>query len=184
LLAFELGWLVVLQWPVGNWVSQRSLRFGLGIGLCSFAIGCVLLACSALWSGGVGLIALAVLPMAFGKAAFLPTAAEAMIEETPLEHRGLAMALFSQCFAISATGAPLLAGALLDRQGHGLLLWLLMAALCIMSLPLLNNVRPRYTAGLAALPLKTSIDEPSPRTAALHEQSGDPERSRQERLGA
>ena len=167
LLALELGWLVVLQWPVGNWVSQRSLRFGLGIGLCSFAVGCVLLACSALWSGGVGLIALAVVPMAFGKAAFLPTAAEAMIEETPLEHRGLAMALFSQCFAISATGAPLVAGALLDRQGHGLLLWLLMAALCIVSLPLLNGVRPRYTAGLAALPVEASIDEQSQRTAAL-----------------
>lgn len=183
LLAFELGWLVVLQWPVGNWVSQRSLRFGLGIGLCSFAVGCVLLACSALWSGGVGLIALAVLPMAFGKAAFLPTAAEAMIEETPLEHRGLAMALFSQCFAISATGAPLVAGALLDRQGHGLLLWLLMAALCIVSLPLLKGVRPRYTAGLAALPVEASIDEQSPRTAALREESGDPARSRQERWG-
>jgi len=183
LLALELGWLVVLQWPVGNWVSQRSLRFGLGLGLCSFAVGCVLLACSALWSGGVGLIALAVLPMAFGKAAFLPTAAEAMIEETPLEHRGLAMALFSQCFAISATGAPLVAGALLDRQGHGLLLWLLMAALCIVSLPLLKGVRPRYTAGLAALPLEASIDEQSPRTAALREESGDPSRSRQERWG-
>ena len=183
LLALELGWLVVLQWPVGNWVSQRSLRFGLGLGLCSFAVGCVLLACSALWSGGVGLIALAVLPMAFGKAAFLPTAAEAMIEETPLEHRGLAMALFSQCFAISATGAPLVAGALLDRQGHGLLLWLLMAALCIVSLPLLKGVRPRYTAGLAALPLEASIDEQSPRTAALREESGDPARSRQERWG-
>ena len=183
LLALELGWLVVLQWPVGNWVSQRSLRFGLGLGLCSFAVGCVLLACSALWSGGVGLIALAVLPMAFGKAAFLPTAAEAMIEETPLEHRGLAMALFSQCFAISATGAPLVAGALLDRQGHGLLLWLLMAALCLVSLPLLKGVRPRYTAGLAALPLEASIDEQSPRTAALREESGDPARSRQERWG-
>jgi len=179
LLALELGWLVVLQWPVGNWVSQRSLRFGLGIGLCSFAAGCVLLACSALWSGGVSLIALAVLPMAFGKAAFLPTAAEAMVEETPLEHRGVAMALFSQCFAISATGAPLVAGALLDSQGHGLLLWLLMAALCLFSLPLLNGVRPRYTAGLAALPLQASLAEPSLGAGAIPEESSDAVGSRQ-----
>ncbi len=181
LLALELGWLVVLQWPVGNWVSQRSLRFGLGIGLCSFAVGCMLLACSALFRGGVGLIAVAVLPMAFGKAAFLPTAAEAMIEETPLEHRGLAMALFSQCFAISATGAPLLAGALLDRQGHGLLLWLLMAALCISSLPLLNGVRPRYSAGLAATPVEAPMQEPSPGTAVHGEDSDHPARSRHNR---
>jgi MFS family permease len=144
LIALQLGLLVLLQWPVGNWVAQHSLRFGLGVGLVSFSGGCVLLAGSALWTGGVGLIVLAVLPMAFAEAAFLPTAAEAMVEETPLQHRGLAMALFSQCFAISATVAPLLAGALLDHQGHGLLLWLLMALVCLLVLPLLQAVRPRY----------------------------------------
>lgn len=144
LIALQLGLLVLLQWPVGNWAAQHSLRFGLGVGLVSFSSGCVLLAGSALWTGGVGLIVLAVLPMAFAEAAFLPTAAEAMVEETPLQHRGLAMALFSQCFAISATGAPLLAGALLDHQGHGLLLWLLMALVCLLVLPLLQGVRPRY----------------------------------------
>jgi MFS family permease len=144
LIALQLGLLVLLQWPVGNWVAQHSLRFGLGVGLVSFSSGCVLLAASALWTGGIGLIVLAVLPMAFAEAAFLPTAAEAMVEETPLQHRGLAMALFSQCFAISATGAPLLAGALLDQQGHGLLLWLLMAMVCLLVLPLLQAVRPRY----------------------------------------
>ena len=166
-IALELGWLVLLQWPVGNWVAQRSLRFGLGIGLCSFSIGGLLLACSALWNGGILLITLAVVPMAFGKAAFLPTAAEAMIEETPLHHRGLAMALFSQCFAISATGAPLVAGALMDSQGHGLSLWLLMAGLCVVSLPLLKNVRPRYTAELATLDLEADIDGQGQRTSPI-----------------
>ena len=180
-IALELGWLVLLQWPVGNWVARRSLRFGLGIGLCSFSIGCLLLACSALWSDGLVLIAMAVMPMAFGKAAFLPTAAEAMIEETPLKHRGLAMALFSQCFAISATGAPLIAGALLDAQGHGLVLWLLMSALCLLSLPLLKGVRPRYTAGLAALPLESDFDEQGQGISALREEPGDPAGPRQER---
>lgn len=144
LIALQLSLLVLLQWPVGNWVAGRSLRFGLGMGLVGFSLGCLLLASSALWSGGTALIVLAVLPMAFAEAAFLPTAAEAMVEETPLQHRGLAMALFSQCFAISATGAPLLAGALLDHQGHGLVLWLLMAVVCLLVLPLLQAVRPRY----------------------------------------
>ena len=130
-------------------------------------LGCVLLAVSALWSGGIALIALAMLPIAFGEAAFLPTAAEAMVEETPLQHRGLAMALFSQCFAISATGAPLMAGFLLDQQGHGLLLWVLMASVCLAMTPLLNAVRPRYTAGLSAIPLDQTNDVPSPRTASI-----------------
>lgn len=167
LIALQLALLVTLQWPVGNWVARRSLRFGLGMGLGGFVLGCLLLAASALWSGGIALIALAMLPIAFGEAAFLPTAAEAMVEETPLQHRGLAMALFSQCFAISATGAPLMAGFLLDRQGHGLLLWVLMASVCLLMVPLLKTVRPRYTPGLSAIPLEKSNDVSSPRTASL-----------------
>lgn len=167
LIALQLALLVTLQWPVGNWVARRSLRFGLGMGLGGFVLGCLLLAASALWSGGIALIALAMLPIAFGEAAFLPTAAEAMVEETPLQHRGLAMALFSQCFAISATGAPLMAGFLLDRQGHGLLLWILMASVCLLMVPLLKAVRPRYTPGLSAIPLEKPNDVSSPRTASL-----------------
>ena len=167
LIALQLSLLVLLQWPVGNWVARRSLRFGLGIGLGGFALGCVLLAASALWSGGIALIVLAMVPIAFGEAAFLPTAAEAMVEETPLQHRGLAMALFSQCFAISATGAPLMAGFLLDRQGHALLLWILMASVCLLMVPLLKAVRPRYTPGLSAIPLEKPNDVSSPRTASL-----------------
>ncbi len=167
LIALQLALLVVLQWPVGNWVAKRSLRFGLGTGLVGFVIGCLLLASSAFWSGGMVLISLAMVPLAFGEAAFLPSAAEAMVEETPLKHRGLSMALFSQCFAISATGAPLLAGTLLDQQGHGVQLWLLMAVICLAGMPLLKTVRPRYTAGLDGTPLENDEDVPSPRIASL-----------------
>ncbi|MFL0778209.1 MAG: MFS transporter [Prochlorococcus sp.] len=149
LIAIELGLLVLLQWPVGRWLADRSLQFGLGISLGSFSLGCLLLGCSALWPGGVILIVAAQLPMAFALAAFLPTATEAVIEESPLEHRGLAMALFSQCFAISAIVAPLVAGQLLDRQGHGMLLWLLMSGLCLAMLPLLKAIKPRYRVDMS-----------------------------------
>ena len=167
LIAWQLILLLVLQWPIGNWVAKRSLRFGLGMGLLGFITGCLLLAGSALWSGGSNLIALAMVPIAFGEAAFLPTAAEAMVEETPLQHRGLAMALFSQCFAISAIAAPLMAGALLDQQGHGLVLWLLMAGTCLVVVPLLKAVRPRYKPNLSASPIEESLDGTNSRTAAL-----------------
>jgi MFS family permease len=168
LIAWQLLLLMVLQWPIGNWVAKRSLRFGLGMGLLGFITGCLLLAGSALWSGGSSLIALAMVPIAFGEAAFLPTAAEAMVEETPLQHRGLAMALFSQCFAISAIAAPLLAGVLLDQQGHGLVLWLLMACTCLAVVPLLKAVRPRYKPNLSASPIEEPLDATNPRAAALH----------------
>ncbi|EHA63051.1 MFS transporter [Synechococcus sp. WH 8016] len=167
-IAWQLLLLMVLQWPIGNWVAKRSLRFGLGMGLLGFITGCLLLAGSALWAGGSSLIALAMVPIAFGEAAFLPTAAEAMVEETPLQHRGLAMALFSQCFAISAIAAPLLAGALLDQQGHGLVLWLLMAGTCLLVVPLLKAVRPRYKPNLSGSPIEEALDATNQRTAALH----------------
>ena len=78
--------------------------------------------------------------MALGQAAFLPTATEAVVELSPLHRQGLAMALFSQCFAISAFSAPLVAGRLLDRQGHGVGLWLGTAVLSLLALPLVAQL--------------------------------------------
>ncbi len=146
LIALQLILLVILQWPVGRWLSERPPAFGLGLSLCSFSVGCLLLGLSSLLTQGTGLVLLALLPMALAQAAFLPTATEAVIEETPFEHRGLAMALFSQCFAISAVAAPLIAGAILDLQGHGLVLWILMSGACLAVLPTLRRLRPRFKA--------------------------------------
>ena len=54
------------------------------------------------------------------------------------------MALFSQCFAISAIVAPLAGGALLDLQNNGLLLWLMMGGACLVVIPTLRSLKPRY----------------------------------------
>jgi len=146
LIALQLILLVSLQWPVGRWLSDRSVRFGLGISLISFSVACGLIAVSSLFAAGTAIVLAALLPMAFAQAAFLPTATEAVIEETPPSHRGFAMALFSQCFALSAIVAPLVGGALLDLQGNGLLLWMIMATACLVMLPALGRLQPRYSA--------------------------------------
>ncbi|MGB4700844.1 MAG: MFS transporter [Parasynechococcus sp.] len=146
LIALQLILLVSLQWPVGRWLSNRSVGFGLSISLASFSLGCVLIALSSLFEAGTALVLVSLLPMAFAQAAFLPTATEAVIEETPPEHRGFAMALFSQCFTVSAIVAPLLGGAMLDHLNNGLLLWLLMGGACLVMLPTLRTLRPRFTA--------------------------------------
>ncbi|MGB1021922.1 MAG: MFS transporter, partial [Synechococcus sp.] len=83
LIAFQLTLLVLLQWPVGRWLSERSVGFGLSLSLVSFATGCSLIGLSALTASGTGLVMVALLPMAFAQAAFLPTATEAVVEETP-----------------------------------------------------------------------------------------------------
>ena len=155
LIALQLALLVSLQWPVGRWLADRSVAFGLGLSLAGFSLGCGLIALSSLFETGTALVLLALLPMAFAQAAFLPTATEAVIEETPPEHRGLAMALFSQCFTVSAIVAPLAGGALLDAQNNGVVLWLLMGAACLTMLPALRNLQPRYRSSTDLKPIKS-----------------------------
>ena len=138
LLGLQLGLMVLLQWPVGQAMARRPVRIGLGLSLLCFATGTAMLALSALVEPGLSLLLLAQLPLALGATAFLPTATEALVEITPIEHRGVAMALFSQCFAVSAFVAPPLSGLLLDRQGHGVGLWLSVTVVCLLALPLVG----------------------------------------------
>jgi MFS family permease len=143
-IGLQLG-LLLLQWPVGQALARRPVTTGLNLSLISFSAGNLLLAASAFSERGLVLLLLAQLPLALGVAAFLPTATEAVVELSPIEHQGLAMALLSQCFAISGFGAPLLAGRLLDGMGHGAGLWLLMAFVCLGGLLLVQVLRPRRT---------------------------------------
>ena len=143
LIGIPLVLLLLIQWPVGQALARRSVAVGLRLSLLCFSGGTALMALSALSEGGLGLVVLALVLLAFGQAAFLPTATEAVVELSPKGHGGLAMALFSQCFALSAFGAPLIAGLLLDRQGHGLVLWLLVALVCTLSLLLIGPIQRR-----------------------------------------
>ncbi|MCS5692830.1 MFS transporter [Cyanobium sp. FGCU-6] len=133
-IGLQLSLLLALQWPVGQALARRPVRDGLALGLGAFAAGSLLLALSALLPFGGAVMIAAQLPLALAEAAFLPTATEAIVELTPASHRGLALALFSQCFALSAFAAPLVAGWLLDLQGHAIGLWLAMAALLLLGL--------------------------------------------------
>ncbi len=136
LIGLQLGLLLLLQWPLGQRLARRPVAQGLALSLLCSAVGCLLLAASAFSTRGVALLVAAQLPLALGQAAFLPVASEAVVELTPEHQRGLAMALFSQCFALSAVLAPPLAGALLQRQGHAVLVWLLLAGVCLAGLSL------------------------------------------------
>ncbi len=146
LMALQLGLLLLIQWPVGQALARKPVAVGLKLSLLCFSLGTALLAVSALSQQGIALVIAAQFPLALGEAAFLPIATEAVIELTPEPHQGLAMALFSQCFALSAFGAPLLAGMALDNQGHGLGLWFSVSALCLAGLMPLGQIRPRKPA--------------------------------------
>ena len=146
LIGLQLSLLVLIQWPVGQYLARRPVAVGLGTSLVAFAVGTLLLALSAFSRHGIAVVLLAQLPLALGEAAFLPIATEAVIELTPKEHQGLAMALFSQCFALSALGAPLVAGWALDGLGNGIVLWSGTALLCLAGLGLLRHLKPKPEA--------------------------------------
>lgn len=142
-IALQLGLLVLLQWPLGRALARRPVVVGLAFSLIAFASGTLLLAGSALVPWGGWLMLGAQFPLAVGAAAFLPTATEAVVELTPEPHRGLALACFSQCFALSGLTAPLLGGWLLDRQGHGAGLWLVATGALLLGLPLALRLAKR-----------------------------------------
>ncbi len=148
LLGLQLTLLLAFQWPLGRWLAERPVSFGLGWSLLGFALGSLLLAVSSLGWQNLPLLVLAQVPLAAAAAAFLPTASEAVIEITPESHQGMAMALFSQCFAISAFLAPLVGGWMLEHQRHGAGLWLLMSVLSLLGLLLvgeLNRSHPHHS---------------------------------------
>ncbi|MEB3104673.1 MAG: MFS transporter [Cyanobacteriota bacterium] len=141
-IGLQLALLMLLQWPIGRALARRPVARGLAFSLVAFAAGTLLLAASALVPWGGWLLVAAQGPLAIGAAAFLPTATEAVVEITPVAHRGLALAFFSQCFALSGLTAPLLGGWLLDRQGHGAGLWLATSGALLLGLPLAARLRP------------------------------------------
>ena len=143
LIGLQLGMLMLIQWPVGQRLAKRRVAHGLALSLLCFSAGTLLLALSAFSPHGVALVAVALMVVALGEAAFLPTATEAVVELSPPGHGGLAMALFSQCFALSAFAAPLLAGHLLDGHGHGVSVWLLTALCCSLCLLLIRPIQRR-----------------------------------------
>jgi len=139
LVGSQLVLLLLIQWPVGRWLADRPVQVGLRLSLLCFSGGALLLGCSGFSAvAGPALVWLAQLPLAVGLAAFLPTATEAVVELSPPARQGLAMALFSQCFALSAFVAPLVAGRLLDGQGHGAGVWFSLAAATALSLGLVR----------------------------------------------
>ena len=116
--------------------SQRNFRIHVFTGAITFSLG--------LWlqlpPGQLAVLVLTVAAVLVLE--LINTATEAVVELTPVGHGGLAMALFSQCFAVSALVAPLVTGVLLDSQRNGLALWLLTAlgcATCLLLLPAISR---------------------------------------------
>tara|TARA_Y100001968_G_scaffold232586_1_gene215395 strand:+ start:467 stop:1558 length:1092 start_codon:yes stop_codon:yes gene_type:complete len=139
-ITIQLFLLLIFQWPIGKYLSSKSIKSALRLSLACLGFGCFSLAISSLLETGLFLVFIAILSIAIGLTSFLPTASDAVIKIAPLSKRGLAMAMYSQCFGISALISPYVAGKFVEDFGNGFLLWVLMTLICIAIWPLINNL--------------------------------------------
>ena len=141
ILSLQLALILILQWPIGKWLSEKELKYGLKLSLIFLGTGCLLLSLSSKFSNGIYLIIISLILIALGLTAFLPIATESIIQTSSISNRGIAMAMFSQCFGISSIVAPITAGIILDSRGNGFLLWLYLAVIALCLIPLTNKVK-------------------------------------------
>ena len=133
IISFQLILLLFIQWPIGNWISNKDRFFGLQFSLINFSIGSLLLFTSS-YSKEFGLVLMfiAIIFCSLGISSFLPTSSDIVFKIAPNNQKGLALALLSQCFALGYFSGPLISGRVLDIYGNASLIWLNISILCFL----------------------------------------------------
>jgi len=133
IISFQLILLLFLQWPIGNWISNKDRFFGIQFSLINFSIGTLLLFTSSyLKNFGLILMLIAIIFCSLGISSFLPTSSDIVFKIAPNNQKGLALALLSQCFALGYFSGPLISGRFLDFHGNASLIWLSISILCFL----------------------------------------------------
>ena len=141
LVTIKLILLAIFQWPVGYILRNKNSPFKFRLCLISLLIGFIFLSLSNFLLDGYLLILIAFIPLTISLCIFLPSASDAIIKSSPVKYQGSAIALYSQCFGISALTVPWMAGKLIDTYGTALQLWLIVSLICILLVPISKNIK-------------------------------------------
>ena len=141
LLTLKLILLSIFQWPVGYILRSKNSKFKFRLCLISLLIGFILLSLSNFLIYGYLLIIIAFIPLTISLCIFLPSASDAIIKSSPIKYRGAAIALYSQCFGISALIIPWMAGKMIDTYNTSFQIWLIVCLICISLLPICKNIK-------------------------------------------
>tara|TARA_Y100001968_G_scaffold176395_1_gene161611 strand:+ start:26 stop:1264 length:1239 start_codon:yes stop_codon:yes gene_type:complete len=141
LVTIKLFLIAIFQWPVGYLLKDKNSPFKFKLCLISLLIGFIFLALSNLLLNGYLFIIIAFIPLTISLCIFLPSASEAIIKSSPIKYQGSAIALYSQCFGISALTVPWLAGKLIDNLDTAFGLWLIASLICITLVPLSKYIK-------------------------------------------
>tara|TARA_Y100000589_G_scaffold99257_1_gene93775 strand:- start:211 stop:474 length:264 start_codon:yes stop_codon:yes gene_type:complete len=74
---------------------------------------------------------IAIILCSIGISSFLPTSSDIVFKIAPINKKGFALALLSQCFAIGYFIGPILSGRVLDFSGNASLIWLFISSICL-----------------------------------------------------
>ncbi len=141
LVTIKLIALAIFQWPIGYIIRNKSSFYKFKCCLISLILGFILLSFSTLLINGYLLILLSFIPLTISLCIFLPSASDAIIKSSPSNFQGSAIALYSQCFGVSALIVPWLAGKLIDNYDTAIELWLIVIIFCILLIPICKNIK-------------------------------------------
>ena len=131
IISFQLILLLILQWPIGSWISNKGKLFGLKFSLINFAFASLLLFISSyLNTGAFYFIIIAIILISLGISSFLPTSTDVVFSIAPSNKKGYALALLSQCFAMGYFIGPFISGRVLDVFGYASIIWVAISFLC------------------------------------------------------
>ena len=130
-ISFQLILLLILQWPIGSWISKKGKLFGLKFSLVNYAFSSLLLFISSYLSiNAFYFVFIAILLISLGTSSFLPTSTDIIFSIAPSNKKGYALALLSQCFAMGYFFGPLISGRVLDLIGYASIIWGVIFFLC------------------------------------------------------
>ena len=141
LLTFKLVLIAIIQWPIGYFIRNKKSPFKFKLCLTSLLVGFIFLAISNVLINGYIFIIIAFLPLTIALCIFLPSASDSIIRSSPIKFRGSAIALYSQCFGISALTIPWMAGKLIDSYDTAFQLWLVVSLFCILLIPICKTIK-------------------------------------------
>ncbi len=133
IISFQLILLLILQWPIGAWISKKGKLFGLKFSLINFSFASLLLFISSYLNiAAFYLVFFAIVLISFGTSSFLPTSTDVVFSIAPSNKKGYALALLSQCFAMGYFFGPFISGRVLDLFGYASIMWVAISFICFL----------------------------------------------------
>ena len=133
IISFQLILLLILQWPIGSWISKKGKLFGLKFSLINFSFASLLLFISSYLNiAAFYFVFFAIVLISLGTSSFLPTSTDVVFSIAPTNKKGYALALLSQCFAMGYFFGPFISGRVLDLFGYASIMWVAISSFCFL----------------------------------------------------